>query len=310
MLIVEIADTLYKQQEGLMFRKDLPDHAGMLFSFKKPQSVGFWGVNTYLPLDIAFIKPDSSIESISHIKPLDNTVVKSQSDCIMAIEANMDYFTDNNVKVGDYIDFSRINDDRGIINFISVKDFNPSLLKTKVGQRTPFVSEEEMQDFVPVDNEGNRLPVYRQEDFDQYLEDDIQEQEDIPPQPNPDVQENLPEGFLVEPVPEVVETDKDYPEFEHPAIALAWAEENKEIIRIYYKTRKGIDIERDVEPHGQFVARTTGNQIVVTYDNTIGNIRAFIVNNIMYYSFTGKQFKPKFRIENGTNNPKIRKSGE
>ena len=105
-LRIEIADTPHKQQQGLMFRKKLEDDAGMLFKFNNPQKLKFWGVNTYIPLDIAFISPNNTISKISHIKPLSNKIVYSDEDCHIAIEANLDYFKKNKIKIGDKIDLS------------------------------------------------------------------------------------------------------------------------------------------------------------------------------------------------------------
>jgi len=39
-----------------MFRKELPEGRGMLFDFKREQDVSFWMENTYVSLDIMFIR--------------------------------------------------------------------------------------------------------------------------------------------------------------------------------------------------------------------------------------------------------------
>ena len=282
-----------------MFRKELEPDAGMVFSFSYPQQLRFWGRNTFIPLDIAFINSDGMIEKISNISPFnDRDVVVSKTKCQIAIEANVDYFDDHDIYVGDYVEFDPISDNKSRVIFRKAKDFELINGKTKIAQRTPFVSPEEMEEFVPVNEEGKALPVYRAEDLVGTLVDE-EEVEETPPidQPSPEVQENLPEGMPLEPQPDVPSPDKEYPEFEHPAVALAWAEEHGESVRIYYVTQSGKDIEREIEPHGQFAAKTTGNQILVTYDETVGDIRSFIVSNIYHYEFSGEQFEPKFRVE-------------
>ena len=108
-LNVEIANTPYQHAQGLMFRNKLEKDEGMLFKFKDSQNLRFWGVNTYIPLSIAFVSPDNIIEKISYISPNDPTAVDSDAICDKAIEANYDFFTNNQVKVGDKIEI--VNDD-------------------------------------------------------------------------------------------------------------------------------------------------------------------------------------------------------
>jgi len=126
-LYVEIADTPYKQRNGLMFRKDLPRYAGMLFKFHEPQILKFWGLNTYLPLDIAFISSENKIVKIGRIKPNSCSVIGSDIDCVMAIEANDGYFRSNGIKVGDAVKID-YEDNADIVIFNPGEDdFNISL---------------------------------------------------------------------------------------------------------------------------------------------------------------------------------------
>ena len=69
---VEIADTEELRARGLMFRQRLPEDRGMLFDFGSPRPVSMWMKNTYIPLDMLFIRPDGSIAYIA-----ENTVPKS-----------------------------------------------------------------------------------------------------------------------------------------------------------------------------------------------------------------------------------------
>lgn len=63
-LNVEIAADAISQERGLMFRRDMPADAGMLFDFHQEQRVAFWMKNTPLPLDMLFIKADGTVSSI------------------------------------------------------------------------------------------------------------------------------------------------------------------------------------------------------------------------------------------------------
>lgn len=69
---VEMARTEAEQERGLMFRTELAADRGMLFPYDPPRPVGFWMKNTYIPLDMIFIRADGTIARIA-----ENTVPES-----------------------------------------------------------------------------------------------------------------------------------------------------------------------------------------------------------------------------------------
>jgi uncharacterized membrane protein (UPF0127 family) len=75
---VELALTPEQQSQGLMYRKELPEGQGMLFDFKREQEATFWMKNTYVPLDMIFIRADGRIHRIAtNTTPLSEALVSS-----------------------------------------------------------------------------------------------------------------------------------------------------------------------------------------------------------------------------------------
>jgi uncharacterized membrane protein (UPF0127 family) len=58
---VELATDDAERTRGLMFRKELPEGHGMLFDFQQDQAVAFWMHNTYISLDMIFIRGDGRV---------------------------------------------------------------------------------------------------------------------------------------------------------------------------------------------------------------------------------------------------------
>jgi uncharacterized protein len=75
---VELATNDAERQQGLMFRKELPEGRGMLFDFKRDQDVSMWMRNTLIPLDMLFINADGSIRRIAeNTEPLSERTIPS-----------------------------------------------------------------------------------------------------------------------------------------------------------------------------------------------------------------------------------------
>jgi uncharacterized protein len=75
---VEMATTEEEKQIGLMHRKELPDGKGMLFDFSPEQQISMWMKNTYISLDMIFIRADGRILRIAeNTEPLSTKIVSS-----------------------------------------------------------------------------------------------------------------------------------------------------------------------------------------------------------------------------------------
>jgi uncharacterized membrane protein (UPF0127 family) len=75
---VELATNGAEWERGLMYRKELPEGRGMLFDFEREAPVSFWMHNTYIPLDMIFIRADGSILRIAEdAEPLSDRLIPS-----------------------------------------------------------------------------------------------------------------------------------------------------------------------------------------------------------------------------------------
>lgn len=75
---VEMATTDKEKETGLMYRKELADGKGMLFDFSPEQQVSMWMKNTYIPLDMIFIRADGRILRIAeNTEPLSTRIISS-----------------------------------------------------------------------------------------------------------------------------------------------------------------------------------------------------------------------------------------
>jgi uncharacterized membrane protein (UPF0127 family) len=76
---VEMATTEEEKTTGLMYRKELPEGKGMLFDFSPEQEVSMWMKNTYIPLDMIFIRADGRILRIAeNTEPLSTKIISSR----------------------------------------------------------------------------------------------------------------------------------------------------------------------------------------------------------------------------------------
>jgi uncharacterized membrane protein (UPF0127 family) len=84
---VEMATTEEEKQTGLMYRKELPDGKGMLFDFNPEQEVSMWMKNTYVSLDMIFIRADGRILRIAeNTEPLSTRIISSRGPARAVLE--------------------------------------------------------------------------------------------------------------------------------------------------------------------------------------------------------------------------------
>ena len=110
-LNIEVPDTPTKFKLGLMFRESLEEDSGMLFIFEEVGQRFFHMKDTKIPLDIAFVKEDGTVESIKELNPYNLLPVPSEGDVLYALEVNRGWFAEHNVKVGDKVIDNQVNED-------------------------------------------------------------------------------------------------------------------------------------------------------------------------------------------------------
>jgi uncharacterized membrane protein (UPF0127 family) len=99
---VEIADDPAERARGLMFRRSMAPERGMLFDFGSDQPVSFWMRNTYIPLDMIFIRADGSVDSIAErTTPLSERSVRSKGPVRYVLEINAGLSRQLGIRAGD-----------------------------------------------------------------------------------------------------------------------------------------------------------------------------------------------------------------
>ncbi len=82
---VEIADTPARQALGLMYRTELPDRYGMLFPHGAPRELTMWMRNTYIPLDMVFIRADGTVHRIAEMTEPHSEEIVSSNGAVTAV---------------------------------------------------------------------------------------------------------------------------------------------------------------------------------------------------------------------------------
>ena len=101
---VEIADTFETRETGLMHRRRLGPHQGMLFDFKTTQPVTFWMKDTWIALDLLFIDADGKIVAIAkRAHPMDESLIPSGGAVLGVLELRGGRADEIGAKVGDRV---------------------------------------------------------------------------------------------------------------------------------------------------------------------------------------------------------------
>ncbi len=96
----QVAATPEQRSTGLMFRKEMPQHEGMLFIFEQPSVQCFWMKNTLLPLTAAFVADDGTIVNLADMKPQTTDSHCSAKPVRYVLEMNQGWFAKKKIQAG------------------------------------------------------------------------------------------------------------------------------------------------------------------------------------------------------------------
>ncbi|GEP09447.1 DUF192 domain-containing protein [Methylobacterium gnaphalii] len=102
---VEVMRTDADRGRGLMFRKSMAADRGMLFDFEQVQPVTMWMKNTYLPLDMVFIRADGTVARIAaDTEPFSTKVIPSGEPVLAVLEVNAGTAQKLGIRPGDRVE--------------------------------------------------------------------------------------------------------------------------------------------------------------------------------------------------------------
>ena len=96
----QVARTPEQRTIGLMFRRDMPQHEGMLFVFEQPSVQCFWMKNTLLPLTAAFVADDGTVVNLADMKPQTTDPHCSVKPVRYVLEMNQGWFAKKGIQPG------------------------------------------------------------------------------------------------------------------------------------------------------------------------------------------------------------------
>ena len=96
----QLALTPEQRQTGLMMRRDMPQHEGMIFVFEQASEQCFWMKNTLLPLTAAFVADDGTIVNTADMKPETTDSHCSAKPVRYVLEMNKGWFAKKGIKPG------------------------------------------------------------------------------------------------------------------------------------------------------------------------------------------------------------------
>jgi uncharacterized protein len=106
---VELATSADQRAQGLMNRREMANDHGMLFDFGLTRRVAMWMKNTYLPLDMLFIRQDGTIARVAtDTVPQSETIIDSREPVHFVLELNAGTAKKLGIAPGDRVESATI----------------------------------------------------------------------------------------------------------------------------------------------------------------------------------------------------------
>lgn len=103
-----LADTKQREEQGMMFVRDMDVHTGMLFMFPENQPVSMWMHNTYVSLDLLFLDAHGKIDYIAaSATPRSDAIIGPKRPEYAVLELKGGACEQFGIKLGDTVIHSR-----------------------------------------------------------------------------------------------------------------------------------------------------------------------------------------------------------
>jgi len=108
-ILVEVAENKYQQNKGLMFREDMPENQGMLFTYDDELQRFFWMKNTPVALDIIFVDATYQIVKIhKNAVPFSQNVYPSGVPVKFVVEVRAGFSDRYPIETGNRISWEKL----------------------------------------------------------------------------------------------------------------------------------------------------------------------------------------------------------
>ncbi|MDR3159545.1 MAG: DUF192 domain-containing protein [Zoogloeaceae bacterium] len=99
-ILADVAATPEQRGAGLMWRRGMARHEGMLFVFPRADRHCMWMKNTFIPLSVAFLDEEGRIINIRDMQPQSENNHCANAPARFALEMNLGWFAEKGVGSG------------------------------------------------------------------------------------------------------------------------------------------------------------------------------------------------------------------